>query len=134
MLQNTDQTADERGLMIPILQILNGENDIQWPKLTAKPTANQVESKYLEKLIGLYVKQDEPMIKMQITTKNGRLYAKYMDQLPFEVYYSEKDNFFYTAVDAQLQFSQVNKTYNEVTLLQNRLKIQMTKTFGAGHQ
>ena len=133
MLQNTDQTVDERGLMIPILQILNGENDIQWPKLRAKPTANQIDSKYLEKLVGLYVMKDEPMIKMQITTKSGRLYAKYMDQLPYEVYYREKDNFFYTAVDAKLQFSEVNKAYNEVTLLQNGLKIQMTKTAEVGH-
>ncbi|SEA49821.1 CubicO group peptidase, beta-lactamase class C family [Arachidicoccus rhizosphaerae] len=134
LLENTDQMMDQRSLMIPILDILDRAKDIQWPKFSLKPKASQVDSNYLKKLTGLYVMKDQPMIKMQITTKNGRLYAKYMDQLPFEVYYQADDTFFYTAVDARLQFSKANESYKEVTLLQNGLKIKMTKTDDAGRK
>lgn len=127
MLQNTDRTAVEEAIMPSILQILNGEKDFDWPYVAELPKAIKVDANYLQQLAGLYVKQGEPKIKMRIMTKNGRLYAKYMDQIPFEVYANAKDRFFYLAVKAQLQFSQENGKYTAVTLLQNGLQIRMVK-------
>jgi len=127
MLQNTDRTVSEMALMPSILQILHGNSDFDWPYITVLPRAIKVDGGYLEQLTGLYVKPDQPDIKMLITSKNGRLYAKYMNQVPCEVYAESKDRFFYTDVKAQLQFSRQNGKYTTVTLLQNGLQIPMTR-------
>lgn len=128
-LQNIDMGVAIKRLMPTILQILDGSTRIEQPEIPRLPKADPISQDTLQKLTGLYVAKEDSSIRIRITTKNDRLYARYRDQISFEVYPKSNHLFFFNSADATLDFEggQANGNYHAVTLLQNGLKIYMIR-------
>lgn len=127
ILENTNQTVSPDQLCVSIMQIMNGASSIQWPSLRKIPSTIRVDSIYLEKLTGTYCMSTDPKIKMVITTRSGRLYARYLDQPVAELYPCARDNFFFLIADAQVKFRKKEDRYVELVLVQNGRELPMTR-------
>jgi len=119
VLENTDQTVSPDNLLAPIGLIMNGVKRVRWPVIRGPRKTIPVDSSYLEALTGTYTMRPNAAVKMVITAKNGRLYAKYIDQATAELYPYAKDQFFFLIADAQIKFVPNSDKYNELILIQN---------------
>lgn len=127
ILENTDQTVSPDALCTSITHIMNGASSIQWPSLTKVRKTIPVDSLYLEKLEGTYVTTAGPAIKMKITARNDRLYARYIDQPVAELYPYAKDCFFFLIADARVKFNKKEGRYDELVLMQEGTELHMSR-------
>jgi hypothetical protein len=73
-----------------------------------------------------------PTALFDITLKGGQLYAQLGDQPAFPVFASAKDRFFYTVVDAQLEFVRDHARVTALILHQNGQALRAPRV--AGHR
>jgi CubicO group peptidase (beta-lactamase class C family) len=99
-----------------------GETGKRLPPL---PPVVALDSSTLANYAGTYKLESSAML---ITIEGNRIFAKLDDQQPFEIFASAKDQFFLTAVNAQLSFARdAAGTVTSVTLHQNGKELVFPK-------
>lgn len=82
--------------------VLHQNGDHAAPRVAAAPSATAIDATTLRGYVGKY--QLAPNAVFDITVKDGALQAQLTGQPSYPVYAKAKDHFYYTVVDAQLDF------------------------------
>lgn len=128
VLQNIWDNVSPNALMVPVSQILDQEQHYDLPEVPPLKRGMNVTAAQLQPLAGIYQVKNNPSVKMEISVRGNRLYAKYMEQITVNIYPSSADTFFYTVIDATIKFKKENgAVYDQLTLFQNGDEIEMSR-------
>ncbi|WP_142683060.1 serine hydrolase domain-containing protein [Chitinophaga polysaccharea] len=128
VLQNIENNVSPNALMVPVSQILDQEQHYDLPEVPPLKRGMIVTAAQLQPFAGIYQVKNNPSVKMEISVRGNRLYAKYMEQITANIYPSSADTFFYTVIDATIKFKKENgAVYNQLTLFQNGHEMEMSR-------
>lgn len=119
ILENRNSDIHPDAMLTPVLQILYNIDSINYPGIQPLKKSRSLSPEYLHRLAGKYASATDSSITMGIRVQNNRLFAKYLDQIEAEIYPMAKDQFFYTVVDATVEFKKEEGIYHQLTLIQN---------------
>lgn len=126
VLQNIGNDVSPNALMEPVSQILDQEQNYDLPEVPALKKSILVTSAQLKPCVGTYQVNGDSSKKMIISSRQNRLYVKYMEQVTANIYPSSAETFFYTVIDATIKFTKKNgSNYDELTLFQNGHEVLM---------
>lgn len=127
ILSNYNRKAGVFQLMAGVVQLLNGEQP-ELPEKAVMKKSIPITAGKLKPLVGEYLVNNAPALKMRIRAEGNQLYARYVDQAEFMIYPEADDSFFYSIVPAVIKFSldKDGKT-KKLTYFQNGREIAMTQ-------